>query len=60
MSKGEPSDMGVSYKKKYKWIGIMMPSDGFLKYNALTPIDKPVYLNKIDNENHMIGLESED
>lgn len=52
--------MGVSYKKKYKWIGIMMPSDGFLKYNALTPIDKPVYLNKIDNENHMIGLESED
>ncbi|MFS1861635.1 helix-turn-helix transcriptional regulator [Vibrio lentus] len=61
VSKGEPSDMGVSYKnKKYKWIGIMMPSDGFLKYNALTPIDKPVYLNKIDNENHMIGLESED
>ncbi len=56
VSKGEPSDMGVSYKnKKYKWIGIVMPSESFIKYNALTPIDKPVYLNRLDNEEHMIG-----
>lgn len=56
VSKGEPSDIGVSYRnKKYKWIGIIMPSDSFIKNNALTPRDKPVYLNKLDNEGHMIA-----
>ncbi|MCG9604084.1 helix-turn-helix transcriptional regulator [Vibrio chagasii] len=58
VSRGEASDRGVPYKnKEYKWIGIVINSDDFLKYNALTPIDKPDCLNKLDKEAHMIGLE---
>lgn len=49
------SEDGVFYKKRsYKWLGVLVPADCFIKFNALTPIEAPSYLKESNKQHHIL------